>query len=233
MSDSAVKFEYKPENKVVTVVLLGNFNPVMFQPHWFGLNQIISQSEVDAIVGNTASPFIVAPNITIFNTSQLQVQVQENKFSVVGLKESFTIVKDVVKKTFERLGSMPIIAMGINASSHFRMPDLKTYQKFGDMLTPKEGIWEDLLGDNISGDERTGGLSGLQMTNYKKDKEGMFNVIVERSVRFNPGIFISCNDHYQFDVNTDAETAMLKLEENFDSSLEKSFNIQTSLFKNL
>lgn len=233
MSDSVMKFEYKPENKVVTLVLLGNFNPMMFHPQWFGQNQIISQSEVDAIVMDTNNTFIMAPNITIFNTPQLQIQVQDTKFAVVGLKESFTLVKDVVKKTFERLGAIPIVAMGINASAHFKMPDHKTFQRFGDMLTPKEGIWESLLGDNISGDNRTGGLVSLQMRNYKDGKEGMFNVFVERSVRFELGIFISCNDHYQFEQGTDAETAMLKLEENFDASLEKSFNIQKSLFKNL
>ena len=47
---------YKPENKMVGVVLLGAFNPLMFQPNWFGVNEVISQSEIDAIISNKANP---------------------------------------------------------------------------------------------------------------------------------------------------------------------------------
>jgi len=228
----AQNLKYKPEYKTVTVVLIGNFNPLMFQPQWFGKNEIINQSEVDAIVSNQPKSFLIAPNFTIFETSQLQIQVQENRFSVIGMKESFCIVKDVVKKTFEKLESMPITAMGINTAAHFDIPEISIYHKFGDMLSPK-AIWKTLLGDNISGDNRTGGLMRMQMTNYKDNKSGEFNVTVERSARFSSGIFINCNDHYQFDENSDAETVMQKLEENFDLSIRKSIDIQISLFKDL
>jgi hypothetical protein len=223
---------YKPENKAVAIVLLGEFNPLMFQPNWFGINDIISQSEIDAIISNRANPCIIAPNLTLFNTLQLQIQIQETSFNVTGIKESFSMVKDVVKKTFERLGAMKITAMGINTSAHYKMPSLSKYQEFGDRLSPK-GIWSDFLGKNVSGDDRTGGLTRMQMQNQKEDQSGFFNVIVERSARFFPGIYMNCNDHYQFDENTDAETVMQKLEENFDESIIKSMNIQSSLFKGM
>jgi len=223
---------YKPENKIVSVVLIGAFNPFMFQPNWFSANDIISQSEIDAMLSNKTTPFIFATNLTIFNTAQLHIHVQEDRFTVTGIKESFCMVKDVVKKTFERLGAMVITAMGINTSAHFKMPNLSKYHEFGDRLSPK-GIWKDFLGDNVSGDDRTGGLISMQMMNQKEDKSGSFNIIVERSVRIFPGIFINCNDHYQFDENTDAETVMQKLEDNFDASIKKSIEIQNSLFRDL
>jgi len=231
MQEEAQTFEYKPENKNVAIVLLGNFNPLMFQPNWFSVNGIISQLEADASITNN-NPCIIAPNITIFNTPQLQIQVQENRFSVTAIKESFSTLKDVVKKSFERLGAMPITAMGINTSAHFNILDKTKFHKFGDRLSPKQ-YWEKLLGNNTSGDDRTGGLVKLQMMNPKEDKTGIFSVIIERSVRFKYGIFINCNDHYQFENNTDAEIAMQRLEESFDISIQKSIDIQVNLFKDL
>jgi hypothetical protein len=232
MSEILHKTEYNPENKTVSVVLIGAFNPLMFQPNWFSTNDIISQSEIDAVLSNKTNPCIITPNLAVFNTAQLHIQVQEDRFSVMGIKESFCMVKDVVKKTFERLGALSITAMGINTSAHFRMPSISKYHEFGDRLSPK-GIWKDFLGDNVSGDDRTGGLVGMQMMNQKVDKSGSFNVNIERSVRFFPGIYINCNDHYQFDGNTDVETVMQKLEDNFDTSIKKSLEIQNSLFKDL
>jgi hypothetical protein len=224
-------FEYEPVNKMVGVVLVGNFNPLMFHPQWFGWNEVISESEANAAVTSNA-PCIIAPNITVFNTSQLQIQVRETTFSVTATKESFSIVKDVVKKTFERLGSMSIRAMGINTSAHFKMPNVSKYHEFGDKLSPKD-IWKELLGDSVFGDNRTGGLARMQMYNKKDEKVGSLNITVESSVKFIHSIFVNCNDHYDFEECTDAETVMAKLEENFDSSIQKSTNIQKSLFKDL
>jgi len=232
MAEIVPKIEYKPENKNVSVVLIGVFNPLMFHPKWFGANDIISRSEINAVLSNKANPCIVVPNFAVFNTTQLYIQVQEGHFSFTGIKEPFCMVKDVVKKTFERLEAVPVSAMGINISSHFRMPNLSKFQEFADRISPKD-IWKDFLGDNVSGDDRTGGLVSMQMMNPKEDNSGCINVNIERSVRFFPGIFINCNDHYQFDGNTDAETVMQKLEDNFDASIKKSLEIQNSLFKDL
>jgi hypothetical protein len=232
MQEVVQKNEYRPENKNVSVVLAGTFNPLMFHPNWFGHNEIISMVETEAVLSNQNSPCIISPNVTIFSTSQLQIQVQVDRFSVTAIKEPFNMVKDIIKKTFEGLNATPIMAMGINTSAHFKMPNVSKYQEFADRLSPKD-IWKDLLGDNVSGDNRTGGLLQMIMQNKKDNPKGLINVIVEPSIRFKPGIYINCNDHYIFDENTDAEEVIDILEQNFDSSMAKSLAIQGSLFKGL
>jgi len=225
-------FEYKPENKNVAVVLIGTFNPLMFQPNWFGYNDIINKLEIESIISNQTNPCIISPNITMFNTPQLQVQVQPNMFSINATKEPFSVLKDVVTKTFEELSSVPIVAMGINTAGHFKIPNISKYHEFADRLSPKE-IWKDFLGDNVSGDNRTGGLLQMTMQNKKDGQEGFINVIIEKSVKFKQGIYILCNDHYAFKEKTDAEEVIDILEQNFKSSMARSFAIQESLFKGL
>ena len=85
----------------------------------------------------------------------------------------------------------------------------------------------------MSGDNRKGGLLQLQMVNNKPDGKGKQVVSIEPSSRFSPGIFINCNDHYDFSEMTDADSVMDVLEENFDTTLKYFLEIQLSLFKGL
>ena len=75
--------DFSPERKQYSIVLLGTFNPLMFQPEWFGRNDVISIEEVEfARNPNNALPTIITPQITQFRTSQLFVTVEIERFMV-------------------------------------------------------------------------------------------------------------------------------------------------------
>lgn len=233
------KFEYKPESGNVSIVIVGAFNPLMFHPEWFLKNNVVAPGEIEAIMAkstaNNEDPFVVTPNFTIFSTSQLLFNIFPDKFSITAIKEPFSIAQDAVKKTFENLGSMPMKAMGINSSAHFKMLSLSKYQEFGDRLTPKN-YWEYLLKDEVKGDDRKSGLAQLTMKKERKDPKGAIVVSVGPSGRFFPeipGVYILCNDHYDFDKEIYAEKASYLLDKYFDASLQESLKIQMSLFEGL
>ena len=118
-----------PERKQYSIVLVGAFNPLMFQPEWFGKNDIISAEEV-AFTKNrdNSSPTIIMPELTNFRTSQLNVSIDTSRFQIVAEKEPLITIKDFVKKTFERLGGLTITSFGYNYSAHYKFNSLTHYR---------------------------------------------------------------------------------------------------------
>ncbi len=218
-------------NKKVCVVLIGFFNPAMFHPIWFKSNKIINSSEIDLCIEQKQC--IISPEFTLFHTDQLEVKVENNRFIMTAMKEPFINLMDTIKKTFENLNTIPTKAMGINFLAHYIMPDIENYHKIGDIIAPKEGIWNLLLKENITGNNRKGGLFSIRMTNQKENQEGSINVRFEKSNKYDKAIFIETNDHYQFKENIDMDIAMQILEQNFIRSIDDSFKIQQSIFNKL
>ena len=79
--------DLKIMNKKVSVVFLGAFNPVMFQPIWFKDHNIINPSEIDSSI-NQKKCFLT-PDITIFSTDQFDIRIENNRFSITSKKNHF------------------------------------------------------------------------------------------------------------------------------------------------
>ena len=218
------------ERKQYSIVLVGDFNPLMYQPEWFGRNDVISMEEVEyARNQSNAVPTIVTPQLTLFRTSQLSVKVEMTRFQVVAEKEPMIIVKDFFRKTFEKLGALTVRAYGYNYSAHYRFGSEAEIHCFADKLTPKK-YWGSLLGDDVAGDNRKGGLSSLEMFQPKESNVGQVSVLLQRSVRVNPGIFLTCNDHVNIkDSDSSADTVMEMIETTFDPSFKNMARIQNDL----
>ena len=187
--------KYIPERKIFSVVIVGAFNPSMFHPEWFGRNGIISAEDVGiALNVENSIPTIVTPQLTIFTTSQLSIRVEQNRFSVTAEREPFDAVNDVIKKTFEKLGSLTITAYGYNYSAHYDFERDTMRNDFADRIAPKK-YWKALLGDDVSGDARQGGLLSIQMNKLKPDGQGAITTVLQPSVPIKKGVYIACNDH--------------------------------------
>jgi len=219
-----------PERKQYSVALIGTFNPLMFQPEWFGRNNVISPEEIEfARNQSNVLPTIVTPQLTIFRTSQLSIRVEENSFQVVAEKEPLISVKDFVKKTFEKLGGLTIRAFGYNYSAHYEFESIAARNIFADKLTPKQ-YWNILLGKDVSGDDRKGGLAALQMYKYKEDNKGQISVVLQPSAHIKTGIFITCNDHTNIhEDDSAAEIVMEIIDKSFDESFLYMEKIQNDL----
>lgn len=208
------------ERAQYSIVLVGNFNPAMFQPEWFGKNDIISPEEIDVARNQKIKDsLIVSPQLTLFKTSQLNIRVEQNRFEVIAEKDPLVSIIDFVSKTFNYLGGFDIKAFGFNFSAHYKIGDKETYQRIADNLAPKK-FWKTLLKDEVTGIDRKSGLAAIQMQKTKENLNGYYNVILQPSAFVHPGVFMSCNDHSeQQQDNYSAEEAV----EIIASSYEDSF----------
>jgi hypothetical protein len=224
--------KYVPERKQFSIVLVGTFNPLMFQPEWFGKNDVISPEEVEFARNQSNNiPTIITPQLTVFRTSQLSIRIEQDRFLVLAEKEPLLIIKDFVKKTFEKLGGLTITAFGYNYSAHYKFNSEPEIHAFADKLTPKQ-YWRALLGNDVTGDDRKGGLSSLQMHQYKDGNEGMISIVLQRSVHLKPepGIFLICNDHTNIsDDDSSAEVVIEKINKSFEASFTNMARIQDDL----
>jgi len=181
-----------PEAQALSIVVVGRFNPVIFQPFWFSSQGILTESEA-AAVGDETSLGVVHPDVTIFSTEWFSLDVNERRFVIsTGLDAYFDRLREFVFLTFQKLGHTPVAAVGFNPEAHVRTSGEDQWNAFGHRFAPKEdwipitnspGLRELIIEDK----PRKDGYQGY--TQYK----------ILPSVKVPYGIFIQMNDHYDFD----------------------------------
>lgn len=121
-----------------SVVLIGNFNPLIFQPAWFSQKELIQEEEARSAVIE-----IIHPEITKFNIGDwLNFEVTVNRCSFTTAKEPyFEPIKDLVFGIFSILRETPISALGINNTFNLLLHNYENNYKFGSTLTPLD-IWD-------------------------------------------------------------------------------------------
>ena len=214
----------EPDISGVNIVILGNFNPVIFTPAWFVLHDLLPKS-----VTESANLQIVNQWLTIFNTDWLSLQVETERFSASTSQAPHIRVCDLVVRAFkEYLYHTPLKAFGINREIHFQVKNLVERDRIGRTLAPVEswGDWSEELGT----DGKNGGMTSLTMTQINPEGRavgGQINVKVEPSRRVGngqKGVFVHVNDHYVTDKTGPGtvEDLMGLLEVNFDTSIRRS-----------
>ena|ERR1700730_3679684 len=104
-----------PEINGVSVVLIGSFNPTIFQPEWFARQNLLPQTEVEA-----EKISVLAPQVCDFNTERFHVQVTPERFIALSNPAANPApVRDLVLGTFYVLEHTPIQALGLNRQMHF------------------------------------------------------------------------------------------------------------------
>ncbi|AEB09813.1 hypothetical protein [Desulfobacca acetoxidans] len=169
----------------LSIVLLGDFNPKIFQPAWFAQENLIRAPEAEA-----ADIKIINPEIVIFELEWLELQVTRDRCLFGTTQEAYyEVVRDLCLGTFKLLRHTPIQKMGINRNYHFRMNSVEEWHAFGHKVAPKE-LWISVL--------KTPGLASLTIQGMREDDlKGYIRVKVEPSKRAHPGIYIQVNDHYE------------------------------------
>lgn len=178
----------RPEIEGISVVLLGAFNPVIFQPAWFASENLIRKQE-----NETAKIDIVHREAVIFTTDWLKVEVTRERFVLATSQvQYYEPLRDLALGTFRILHHTPIEKMGLNREFHFLMESEKEWHAIGDALAPKK-LWSGVL--------ESPGMMSIVMQGKRTDKmdkmKGAINVKVEPSPRVKPGVFIQVNDHYE------------------------------------
>lgn len=201
------------------ILLVGDFNPKIFQPAWLAAKGLIRQEESDA-----ATVSVVTHDLVDFTSGWLSMQVLPDRFQA-GTSEAAQIkpLCDLVEGIFTLLEHTPVRAMGINRMLHYKLPTAEKYQAFGDMLAPKL-VWEKqfsepkLVSQTITG-KRPGKTSKF------------FQMKVERSVKAIPfGVYFQSNEHYEHtDGATDVTAFVERLRADAMESLEYGKRVAEAL----
>jgi hypothetical protein len=172
-----------------SIVLLGAFNPRIFQPEWFVNQGLLPQTEADG-----ADLALIHPQVTQFETERFFFQVTLDRLAAGtkpnALPES---LRDLIVGTFYVLEHTPVSAMGLNRQMHFAMHSVEAWHLVGDRLAPKEP-WKEF------GDPRRPGMRNLQILyNATSPDEPSTTISVQPSVSVQHGIYFELNDHFAAD----------------------------------
>ncbi len=173
------------QHKEASIVLLGTFNPKIFQPAWLAAQGLIRQEEADA-----TDVSILHRDVAVFKLDWAAIQVVRERFSIRSAKEGYDEeIRDLVLGVFRLLVHTPLHALGINKMAHLPVESEEAWHALGDRMAPKE-VWCDFL--------ESPGMRSLTMQGKRlDDPKGVTNVKVEPSTAVQPGIFVDVNDHYE------------------------------------
>lgn len=204
----------------MSIVLLGDFNPKIFQPAWFVAHGLIGEKEAEI-----ADIQIINSDVIFYTMDWLRVQVTRERFQIDTAQEPYyEVLRDLVKGTFTLLAHTPIHSMGINLDYHYRMGSEKEWHDFGDFLAPKSA-WASIM--------NRPGLRNIVMESSRTDKyAGLIRIAVAPSTKVNPGIYFSVNDHYEI---SDKKKAIGcdEIMNIFNDAWDKSLNFAKTVPNNL
>jgi hypothetical protein len=208
-----------PEISGSTVVLVGSFNPKIFQPEWFARQKLLSQAEADA-----AEIKIIVPQISHFETENFIIQVTDDRFLAATKPNANPApLRDLVQGAFFILEHTPVTAMGLNYQMHFATGSEQNWHQIGDRLAPKEP-WSEVL------EGRPGMLSLTILTQKDKPKGSLFRVKVEPSVVVKLGVYFETNEHYPAPENEPLKSLMSILGDRWEEAQTYASRVVNHIF---
>ena len=225
----------KPQTDQTVIALEGSFNPAIFQPAWFARHGMLGEKEAE-------NPDISQTNNQLmFKTDALEVHVVRDRFLAASLDNNSEHVKDLLISCFRKfLPHTPILSLRISRYIHFDAGTSRNVDHVRNLLVPMEpwGQWGDKIEESSHQSSKNGMLSVVVGQQLQFDR-GVINVVarVEPSLRMSSGagIFIEVENSFQFAGNKltiqDASLGIQVLEDNWESSLERTETIFNQIMK--
>lgn len=204
-----------PKIDAMSIVLIGQMNPSVFQPAWLAAENLIKEAEAKEIKIE-----VIHPEISSLSLDWFKLQVLPNRFLISTTQQPyFEIVRDLVFGIFQLLNFTPLEKMGINRERHFESPNLKEWHALGDLLVPKDR-WQGLL-------DKPGLRSLIIEESSRRDgRPGYVRVKVEPSPTIEQAVFIQVNDHYELPDTQNSAVQMMKvLDDCWVNSISRSNEI--------
>jgi hypothetical protein len=204
-----------------SIVMLGSFNPRIFQPSWFVRYELLPpEAESEARIE------LISNDLCVFQTDWCRLEVMNERFTAHSLATpSVESLRDLVQGTFEILGHTPVTKVGLNTAAHFSLQSEDSWHRFGDALAPKGALWNPVL--------KNPGTLALTIQGQRPDEyAGHINVKVEPSSRVRFGIFIETNEEYHApEGSSDARWTGDLLSNNWDPTQERSRNLRAHILQ--
>ena len=123
----------EPERQALSIVILGDFNPSIFQPLWFSANGLIPEEET-----KDADITMIQKGLALFSMGKVHVQVDESRLGLTTVESpQGPILRDLARGTLSVLEHTPLSAIGLNLDMAFVMESEEAWQALGDRLVPK------------------------------------------------------------------------------------------------
>ena len=174
-----------PQLRGLSIVIVGAFNPTIFQPMWFAEEKLLTVEEAEH-----AEVQIIHADVTAFQLPWIGLSVERERFTANSIAEPyFERLVDVVVGTFERLRHTPLRMLGINNEVHYKADSFEEWHELGHRLAPKP-FWDKFF--------KKPGLQSLTIRQVPRDDQegGYVDVTVEPSTRVMPGVYVRINDHF-------------------------------------
>jgi hypothetical protein len=151
----------KAKNIDRAIVIVGSFNPAIFQPMWISQYSLLPDEEMDGFYNEdvteqsiegrpglkikigTGQPFQVNNDQALLVFKSFTLQVDHNRLSAVITTEENLAIR-FIKKIFKILDQTPISAYGINFKAHLNF--VEEYNSIIDKLFEQKNISKNLLG---------------------------------------------------------------------------------------
>lgn len=208
----------KLELQILSIVLVGDFNPKIYQPEWFVSKNLITRSEADDV-----NIEILRHDINFFALGGwLRMEVLPERFLVRTLQEAyFERLRDLVIATFKLLEYTPIRMMGINISAHFPITTEEWSKvEFGITST---SLWGKFLSHPQL----------HQVTIEEPKSNGYVRITLNHS---NGKLVIDINDHYEISDKracSGCGEIITLLQTQWDESRKRSKEIVESILKEI
>jgi hypothetical protein len=202
-----------PEIQGASIVMIGSFNPAIFQPRWLGSQQLIRPEEAEK-----AKVMIVQSDVADVSTEWFQLQVLQNRFSLATTDpRHFSPLRDLGAGLFVILPHTPVAALGMNRQFHFKTPSLGAWHAIGHLLAPKDP-WKPVMDGP--------GLRSMLMEGRRKEANGgTLHIKVEPSSKVQNGLYVEVNEEFKAPPDRDADGAQWvpdRLAEHWDAIMKFS-----------
>jgi len=125
------------------ITLIGSFNPKIFHPEWFFLNNLIRKQEKEA-----AEIRFITNDVASFKMEWLIIEVMRERFSASAIGDvSFEQLRDLILGTFELLNHTPVTMVGFNYDYDFEVSDKAYWHEIGYFISGKSNLWGKVLPD--------------------------------------------------------------------------------------
>ena len=175
-------------NYTLSIVFVGEFNPIIMQPYWLASKGLIRESEA-----NSAVVEIIHNEMVRFDLDWMSVDINKKRFEIKTKKDAyFEPLRDLGISILKILKEFPVAAVGINHVKDFSLSNQESFYNFGNKLSPLEN-W-----DGILNDPKLLSLEILELERHDK-RNGNYRVRIHSSdeklgLKF--GVTVNINDHY-------------------------------------
>jgi hypothetical protein len=185
-----------PEAEGASIIMMGSFNPAIFQPRWLELQRLIRNEEAE-----NAKITTIQAQVADFSTEWFQLQVLQQRFLMITTDpRQYGPLRDLAMGIFTILSHTPVSKMGINRHFHFVTPSVDAWHAIGNKLAPKEP-WHEIM--------KGPGLRSMLMQGRRDGtSKGTLHIKVEPSLKVTQGIFVEVNEEFAAPSDDAAEGAL-------------------------